>query len=422
MSFYRLSILLSSLSILYATTETDIIFYHGQFLSVPIGSKQCNVYDYGAKGDGIHDDTQAVQNTINSCSTGGMVIFPKNGTYMVYPLTTPSSTSSLGFQIDGTLRFFNDTNKWPTKTGPCISIDGSNIVITGLGVVDGNGAVWWPNPHGYRPNLLNTNGVHNILITGTNVPTKTKDDDANTFGEQNSAGTNTLTFLNSPNHNLELFAAPMEVYNVYILAPGNSPNTDGIDVHGSPAYIHNMTISVGDDHIAMHANDTLVTNCTFGTGHGASIGSLGANTALKNITVNHCSFNGAQQAIRIKCDQTGASGFLHDVTYSDITVADTETTIIITEDYTENTRSNSNLPIRNPLRDITVSNVVFRNIVASNSATTGEFICHTDSPCTNITVENVIHINNPSKQHGWTCQEVYGTVQNVTPPLTCFSK
>ena len=36
----------------------------------------------------------------------------------------------------------------------------------------------------------------------------------------------------------------------------------------------------------MHANDTLVERCTFGTGHGASIGSLGAGSWLKNITVS----------------------------------------------------------------------------------------------------------------------------------------
>ncbi len=35
-------------------------------------------------------------------------------------------------------------------------------------------------------------------------------------------------------------------------------NTDGIDVHGSPAWIHRCSISTGDDNVAMHANDTLV--------------------------------------------------------------------------------------------------------------------------------------------------------------------
>lgn len=42
-------------------------------------------------------------------------------------------------------------------------------------------------------------------------------------------------------------------------APAVHPRcSDGIDVHGSPAWIHGCHISVGDDNVAMHANDTLV--------------------------------------------------------------------------------------------------------------------------------------------------------------------
>ncbi len=40
------------------------------------------------------------------------------------------------------------------------------------------------------------------------------------------------TFIDSPNHNLELYVNYCEVFNVTILAPGTSPNTDAVDVHG----------------------------------------------------------------------------------------------------------------------------------------------------------------------------------------------
>src|SRR5258708_19779368 len=53
-----------------------------------------NVKQYGAKGDGVADDTPAVQATINAAAAnpgGGMVLFPK-GTYLlnsVYPSSHP---------------------------------------------------------------------------------------------------------------------------------------------------------------------------------------------------------------------------------------------------------------------------------------------------------------------------------------------
>lgn len=88
-----------------------------------------------------------------------------------------------------------------------------------------------------------------------------------------------------------------------ITAPGDSPNTDGIDLHGEPFYIfiiliiltillvnyyyyylwlgvdiHDSKISVGDDNVAIHVSNVLIENCNFGTGHGASIGSISGGT------------------------------------------------------------------------------------------------------------------------------------------------
>ena len=73
---------------------------------------------------------------------------------------------------------------------------------------------------------------------------------------------------------------------------------------GSPFYIHDCTISVGDDNIAGHANDTLVEDCAFGTGHGASIGSLSSGIT-QNVTFRRITFNGTVQAMRVKTDVVG---------------------------------------------------------------------------------------------------------------------
>jgi len=56
---------------------------------------ECNVKDYGAKGDGVNDDTQAIKNAINACD---IVHFP-TGTYMVSStIAIPSQKTLTGFK------------------------------------------------------------------------------------------------------------------------------------------------------------------------------------------------------------------------------------------------------------------------------------------------------------------------------------
>jgi len=95
---------------------------------------------------------------------------------------------------------------------------------------------------------------------------------------------------------------------------GTSPNTDGIDLVGTNCLIQDCYISDGDDHIALGSSslsspcyNVLVTNCTFGAGHGVS---LGSNTAggVSNVTVINCSFYGSDYGIRMKSDDLTSGG------------------------------------------------------------------------------------------------------------------
>lgn len=71
-----------------------------------------------------------------------------------------------------------------------------------------------------------------------------------------------------------------------VLAPGHSPNTDGIHVSASKdVVIRNTIIGTGDDCISIVSDsfNICTENITCGPGHGISIGSLGEGSAKAQV-------------------------------------------------------------------------------------------------------------------------------------------
>ncbi len=109
---------------------------------------------------------------------------------------------------------------------------------------------------------------------------------------------------------------------------------------------------IGDDNVAMHANDTLISNCNFGSGHGASIGSLGGGY-LTNITVQNIVFDGTTPAARIKIDNNAGDWKLWNVVYRNLTMTDVSQALVLTEYYS----SNKNETCKFKVEDITFENI-----------------------------------------------------------------
>jgi polygalacturonase len=178
---------------------------------------------------------------------------------------------------------------------------------------------------------------------------------------------------------------------VTISSPSNSPNTDGIDTWSPNINITNCNISCGDDNIAMNNNSTYVTitGCTFGAGHGLSIGSYAAS--IDHITVSNCTFNATANGIRIKSNRT-RSGTVQYLTYSDLTMTNVPNPFNLCEYYPDNTIPSS--PTADPAQTVTSTtpvwkHITFRNITATGATKAGTLWAVPEKPMTDLTFDNV---------------------------------
>lgn len=127
--------------------------------------------------------------------------------------------------------------------------------------------------------------------------------------------------------------------NMTIIAPGESPNTDGIHIGGSNDIIINkVNISTGDDCVSIGPGTSNVhiseVNC--GPGHGISIGSLGKyqnEGDVNGVIVTNCNIGKTQNGLRIKSWAPSPPSKVFNVTFVDINVNYVENPIIIDQHY-----------------------------------------------------------------------------------------
>jgi polygalacturonase len=309
------------------------------FLSIglPLCAATFNVRELGATGDGKTFDTAAIQKAFDACKTsGGTVEFPA-GIYLSQPLKIYSKTT---VQLDAGATLQAGTNQmdfmkvpgdWlKAKSGsdfiPFISgKDLTDVVFTGVGTIDGGGAVWWAEAEkarqiksGYtlpRPNMIVIERSRNLRMEN-------------------------ITLQNSPKfHFVPTDCDDVVITNVTILAPERAANTDAIDPSGHRYLITHCKIDVGDDNIAIKAGkknadgtfqseDFTITDCTFLHGHGMSIGSETAG-GVRNITMRNCTFENTENGIRIKSD-TRRGGIVENIFCDNITMKNVNPAITLT--------------------------------------------------------------------------------------------
>ncbi|MBN2546580.1 MAG: glycoside hydrolase family 28 protein [Spirochaetes bacterium] len=309
---------------------------------VSFQNKNFDITKFGAKGDSITDDNEAIQKAIDICAKegGGTVIVPA-GKYLTGPIFFKSNVrfeikknAVIIFSTETSLYKSTDQNRNYSSSGwvnLMAAYNESNIAIVGEGVIDGQGKAWWDawraevkakgkKSGTNRPRLLYFTNVNNVLIDG-------------------------VTFLNSPSfHVVFRNSENIDVNNVKIDSPEESPNTDGIDpMDTRNMSITNCIVSCGDDHIAIKGNrvdpkypasicsNIIIKDCTFLAGRGLSIGSESSG-GVKDVYAENITFKGSMYGIRIKCPR-GNGGEVSKITYKNIKMENVATPIVVSGYY-----------------------------------------------------------------------------------------
>jgi polygalacturonase len=183
---------------LWSASHLLILLY---FSSPSAGAPIFDVLTFGAKGDGISDDGDAITKAYAACSAsgGGTVLFRSGKTFATGPLTLKCNDSVTVIQSDAKLVSRNTTDGWPygldspepaqgktaKQMAPLLMIqNGRNMTFHGGGTIDANGEMWWEHacgnwwcppghtskdPYAFRPFLFRIDGSVDINLENLTV-------------------------------------------------------------------------------------------------------------------------------------------------------------------------------------------------------------------------------------------------------------
>jgi polygalacturonase len=283
-------------------------------------SKQFNVRDFGAAGDGQTNDTSSLQKALDACSAagGGEVIVPA-GNYLTGSLVLHSHVT-LNVEQNAVLRGSGDTADYPLGTArwegiespayrALISADhAEDIAITGAGTIAGNPQIGHlRSPR--APTLIEPVECKNVRVDG-------------------------LTLTGSRIWTLHpTYCQNVVISNVtFDTTEANSDNIDPDSCQG--VKIDHCTFSCGDDDIAIKSGkgiegakvarpceDIEITNCTFLKGYSSIAFGSELSGGIQRVHIAHCIFKKGRAAIYLK-SRPGRGGYATDITAEDLETAE----------------------------------------------------------------------------------------------------
>lgn len=313
-----------------------------------------DVTRFGAKGDGVQDDTHFIQAAIMACPKDSRIYIPA-GTYRITSLFLKSHIR-LELAAGAELKAFTDRERFPVFpamiesydeqdeynlgtwegnplpmfSGIICGVNVEDVIIYGQGTINGNASKedWWDNPKvmrkAFRPRLFFISHCRDIALQG-------------------------VKFCNSPSWTLHpYFSNQLRFIGLTVENPADSPNTDGLDPESCrDVEILGVRFSLGDDCIAVKSGKIYmgrkyktpsenihIRQCLMENGHGAV--TLGSEMAggVVNLTVEDCVFRHTDRGLRIKTRRgRGKDAVLSNITFRNLTLDHVMTPLVVNAFY-----------------------------------------------------------------------------------------
>ncbi|KAK7429481.1 hypothetical protein QQZ08_004073 [Neonectria magnoliae] len=245
--------------------------------------KTCNIMDYGGVADATKDNSQAINDAWEACSTGGEVYIPEGD----YGLSTwlKLSGDAMSFRLDGTIYR--------------IGTDGGNMLFfqhmndfelyssNSKGAIQGYGYEFHEKNE-YGPRILRLYDVKGFSV-------------------------HDIALVDSPAFHFAMdTCSDGEVYNV-VIHGGNRGGLDGISVWSTNIWIHDIEVSNKDECVTVKspADHILVENVFCNWSGGCAMGSLGADTDIHDVVYNNVYTQNSNQMYMFK--SYGGSGTVANV-------------------------------------------------------------------------------------------------------------
>ncbi|CAD5334295.1 unnamed protein product [Arabidopsis thaliana] len=235
-----------------------------------------------------------------------------------------------------------------------------------------------------------------------------------------------ITSLDAKHFHINVIGAKnMTLEDVKIIAPAESPNTDGIHVGRSDGIkIINSFISTGDDCVSVGdgMKNLLVERVTCGPGHGISIGSLGRYSHEENVSgikIINCTLQETDNGLRIKTWPSAAcTTTASDIHFENILLKNVSNPILIDQEYCPWNQCNKQKP-----STIKLANISFKKIRGtSGNKDAVKLLCSKGYPCQNVEVGDVnIQYTGADGPATFQCSNVSPKLVGTQIPKACSS-